>query len=337
MKVTGKGQALSPVKINGTKIARTFWGKAWCNNLERYQDFENRLPRGRAYVRNGSVLDLQIGRCEVRAMVSGSSLYYVSVSISVLPKGEWRSICRDCAGGVESVVELLQGQLSKSVMERVCQPGKGLFPRPSEINFTCSCPDYAFMCKHIAAVLYGVGARLDEQPELLFQLRAVDQKELVTTIGSDLLLSKTGPDSAKLLADDHDISALFGLDMADDGSATTKPTRSKATKSKHVTSSPRVVSPGSDKPNRGAMASTKASGATNVVVAVQAGPLRKRPAHGGASARGAPVANTQIKAAASNRAGSAMPNASATEETQANTIRQARRGKPPASSRSRSS
>ena len=199
-----------------------------------YRDFESRLPRGRSYVRNGSVLDLQISRRELRATVSGSSLYHVSVSIGILSKPRWQSICRDCAGGIDSLVELLQGRLSKAVMQRVCEPAKGLFPQPSEITFTCSCPDYAFMCKHIAAVLYGVGARLDQQPELLFTLRAVDQTELISDVDSGLL-SKTGPDAAKVLADD-DLSALFGLDMADGAppsttSATTKAMPPKAAKS----------------------------------------------------------------------------------------------------------
>ena len=222
-KLAKKGQITAPVTITGKGIANTFWGKAWCDNLESYRDFENRLPRGRTYVRNGSVLDLQIGPCEIRAMVSGSSIYRVSVSITALAKAQWRATCQDCAGGIDSVVELLQGRFSKGVMERICQQGKGLFPKPSEIKFSCSCPDYATMCKHIAAVLYGVGARLDARPELLFQLRAVDQRELVANLDSALPLSKTRPDAVKVLADD-DISALFGLDMvADDGPTAPSP------------------------------------------------------------------------------------------------------------------
>ncbi|MBO0736807.1 MAG: SWIM zinc finger family protein [Alphaproteobacteria bacterium] len=341
-KVVGEGQALSPVRISGRKIARTFWGKAWCDNLERYHDFENRLPRGRTYVRNGSVLDLQVGPCALRAMVSGSSLYYVSINIAVLPKGQWRSICRDCAGGIESVVELLQGRLSKSVMERVCHPQNGLFPRPSEIEFTCSCPDYAFMCKHIAAVLYGVGARLDEQPELLFQLRAVDQTELVTDIDSGLLLSETGPDSARRLADGNDISALFGLDMADDTppssvSATTKRIKSKATKSKRQRSSTRAVSPGRDRPKRSAMVRPNVSGTTDVATAAPARSPQKRPAPRSASAHVASVVNARNKVAAPRRASSALSGASAREETPENSTRQAKRGKTPARSRLRRS
>jgi uncharacterized Zn finger protein len=165
-KLSRKGQAVAPVVIAGRALATTFWGKAWCDNLESYQDFANRLPRGRSYVRNGSVLDLQIAPRQVTAMVSGSFLYRITVSVDTVAKPRWRSICKDCAGGIDSLVELLQGRLSQGrlsqgVMERICRQGLGLFPSPKEIHFTCSCPDYAFMCKHVAAVLYGIGARLD--------------------------------------------------------------------------------------------------------------------------------------------------------------------------------
>ncbi len=207
-----KGAVLSPVKIEGRQIARTFWGKAWCDNLESYRDYENRLPRGRTYVRNGSVVDLQIAPREVTAIVSGSKIYRVKVSIGDVAQGRWKTLCADCSGSIDSLVELLQGRFSKGVMERICRQDTGLFPRPSEIRFTCSCSDYASMCKHIAAVLYGVGARLDERPELLFRLRAVDETELLSDLGSALPDTRTKRDTAQTLMGD-DLAALFGLDM----------------------------------------------------------------------------------------------------------------------------
>jgi uncharacterized Zn finger protein len=203
---------LSPVKIEGRQIARTFWGKAWCDNLESYRDYENRLPRGRTYVRNGSVVDLQISPREVTAMVSGSKIYKVKVSIGDVGPAHWKTLCADCSGGIDSLVELLQGRFSKGVMERLCRQDTGLFPRPSEIRFTCSCFDYASMCKHIAAVLYGVGSRLDERPELLFRLRAVDETELLSDLGSALPDTRPKRDTAQTLVAD-DLAALFGLDM----------------------------------------------------------------------------------------------------------------------------
>ena len=224
-KLRKKGAVLSPVKIEGRQIARTFWGKAWCDNLESYRDYENRLPRGRTYVRNGSVLDLQIAPREVTAIVSGSKIYKVKVSIGDVGPVRWKTLCADCSGGIDSLVELLQGRFSKGVMERLCRQDTGLFPRPSEIRFTCSCSDYASMCKHIVAVLYSVGARLDENPELLFRLRAVDETELLSDLGSALPDTRTKRDTAQTLVGD-DLAALFGLDMEE--SEASAPSRSAA-------------------------------------------------------------------------------------------------------------
>ncbi|MBI5525187.1 MAG: hypothetical protein HY897_02555 [Deltaproteobacteria bacterium] len=212
-KLRKKGHPVSPIVIDGRTIANTFWGKAWCDNLERYSDFANRVPRGRTYVRNGSVVDLQIAPGEVKALVSGSEIYKVAVKVAAVPNTRWASICTDCAGAIDSLVELLQGRFSKGVMERICQQKTGLFPAPAEIDFSCSCPDWASMCKHVAAVLYGIGARLDERPELLFKLRKVDEKDLIAKAGRGLPLSKKGPAEDKVLAA-NGLSELFGLEMA---------------------------------------------------------------------------------------------------------------------------
>ena len=199
--------------IDGRAIARTFWGKAWCDNLERYSDFANRLPRGRTYVRNGSVVDLQVGPGSVTALVSGSTMYDVKVTVGAVTRGGWTAICKDCSGAIDSLVELLQGRFSSGVMTRLCAEKTGLFPSPKDILFTCSCPDWASMCKHVAAVLYGIGARLDHQPELLFTLRKVDQQDLIVNAGSDLSKKRKGPAAAKVLASD-DLSEMFGIELA---------------------------------------------------------------------------------------------------------------------------
>jgi uncharacterized Zn finger protein len=233
-KLKKRGQSITPVKIEGRTIAKSFWGQAWCTNLERYSDYENRLPRGRSYVRNGSVVDLQIAKGEVTAMVAGSDLYRINIAISPVKASRWKAICRDCAGTIDSLVELLQGRLAKGVMDRVCQEGDGLFPSPGEIKLSCSCPDWADMCKHVAAALYGIGARLDEKPRLLFVLRGVDENELIARAGTDLPLSKGTPHAAKVL-DHGDVAALFGLEMAETASFDTpaapeRPQRTKAAK-----------------------------------------------------------------------------------------------------------
>jgi len=212
-KLAKGGASPTPVKIEGRKIATSFWGKSWCENLERYSDFANRLPRGRTYVRNGSVVDLKINKGEVLAMVAGSELYRIKIEVAPVKPVQWKAICRDCAGTVGSLVELLQGRLAKSVMERVCSKGDGLFPAPQEIKLSCSCPDWADMCKHVAAALYGVGARLDDKPELLFVLRNVDQTELLAGAGRDLSFTQAKPGTKVI--DDSDVAALFGLEMAE--------------------------------------------------------------------------------------------------------------------------
>ena len=216
-KLTKSGQPLSPVTAGRGAIAKTFWGKSWCQNLERYSDYSNRLPRGRTYLRNGSVIDLKIAAGEVTARVMGSSLYRITVKISQVPASLWQSIALDCAQSIDSWIELLQGQLSASVMARITRPGSGLFPSPKEITFSCSCPDSAAMCKHVAATLYGIGARLDTEPELLFGLRKVDAKELIARAGRGAPDQKA-PAPARIL-DSSKLADVFGIDL---GTAATR-------------------------------------------------------------------------------------------------------------------
>ncbi len=220
-KMKKKGQTLSPVAASRGAIAKSFWGKEWCRNLERYSDYSNRLPRGRTYLRNGSVIDLKIGPGEVTAQVMGSSLYRITVTIREVAGAHWQAIARDCARSIDTLVELLQGQLSTSVMERITRPGTGLFPSPTEISFSCSCPDSAAMCKHVAATLYGIGARLDAEPELLFGLRKIDAKELIAGAGVGELPVQKLPRADRIL-DSSKLADVFGIDL---GSA--EPTSSR--------------------------------------------------------------------------------------------------------------
>lgn len=217
-KLRKRGTEIEPIEIQGRKIARTFWGEAWCKHLERFSDFANRLPRGRTYVRNGSVCHLAIKPGKVEAIVSGSALYNVSINITSLSQGKWKKLRKQCAGQIGSILELLQGRLSNQVMGIVTHPSNGLFPQPGEIKLHCDCPDWADMCKHVAAVLYGVGARLDEKPELLFKLRKVDQNELISA-NLEIESATTGQGQRRRLAN-QDLSKLFGIDIEDtDGTA----------------------------------------------------------------------------------------------------------------------
>lgn len=221
-----KGHRCEPVVIDGLAIAKTFWGKAWCDNLDSYSDYANRMPRGRTYVRNGSVIDLGIDTGRVRALVSGSEVYRVDIDIQPLAAAKWKAVVSECAGQVASLIELLQGRLSKAVMQTVTRRGEGLFPQPREIKLRCSCPDSATMCKHLAATLYGVGARLDAQPELLFKLRHVDPQELIRQAGT---APPAGSTAMPGELEGADLSALFGIEIGD---ATAPPAHSREAKPK---------------------------------------------------------------------------------------------------------
>jgi len=210
-KMKKAGREVSPVEIAGRKIAATFWGEAWCRNLESYSDYSNRLPRGRTYVRNGSVIDLQIEAGRVRSLVSGSDIYEVDIQIKPLAKRRWTGVKCECAGQIGSLVELLQGSISKGVMEIVTRKREGLFPSPTEISLRCSCPDWATMCKHVAATLYGVGARLDHVPELLFTLRGVDAAEMVEAAVDQPAPAGKVRRGRALKSDE--LSSVFGIDI----------------------------------------------------------------------------------------------------------------------------
>jgi uncharacterized Zn finger protein len=205
------GRRVSAVVIDGRAIARTFWGKAWCENLEAYRDYEHRLPRGRSYVRNGAVLDLDVRPGNIAAVVSGTSLYDVAIRIKPLAAAHWTQIKGQCSGQIGSLIELLEGRLPERVMQIVTHREHGLFPRPGEIEMTCSCPDWAMMCKHVAAVMYGVGARLDQEPRLLFTLRNVDHEELIAQAADVEVSRRSG---RKTLATE-DLDSVFGIELAE--------------------------------------------------------------------------------------------------------------------------
>ncbi|MBT4880055.1 MAG: hypothetical protein HON43_03680 [Alphaproteobacteria bacterium] len=210
-KLKKKGQKINPIVIEGRAIAKTFWGRSWCGNLNSYSDYENRMPRGRQYARNGSVIDLNVNAGEITALVSGSEIYKVQITISSVTKEKWKKIVKQCSGKIGSLIELLQGKFSKEVMEIITQPKTGLFPEKNEIKFDCSCFDYADMCKHVSAVLYGVGARLDGKPEDLFLLRQADHTELIESAGYISKLTQ-GSGTGEL---EGNISELFGVDIVE--------------------------------------------------------------------------------------------------------------------------
>ena len=221
------------------KLAHTFWGKAWCEHLESHSDYEYRLPRGRSYLRQGNVYNLAIEPGVVTADVAGSEIYEVCVTFQPLAAKAWKSLKADCAGQVASLLDLLAGKLGDGVLRAIADPARGLFPGPREIQLSCSCPDYAGMCKHVAAVLYGVGVKLDTAPDLFFVLRSVDPSELLSTAARDTLAGAQGTDTA--LAGE-DLSALFGIEI---DAAEPKPKKAPARK-------PKARPPAAKKPRKAA-------------------------------------------------------------------------------------
>ncbi len=215
-----KNPNLEPINIEGTALARTWWGKAWNKNLERYADYSNRIGRGRSYVRHRAVLDLQIKPGQVNALVLGSATrpYKVTIQIKAISKTAWANMKEACAGQFDSLPQLLNGKFPKALEDIFMAKGEGLFPTPEEIEFSCSCPDWASMCKHVAASLYGVGARLDQDPSLFFKLRQVNMDDLVSQALADTtdeMLKQAQQKSARVL-DDADLGDMFGIDLGDE-------------------------------------------------------------------------------------------------------------------------
>jgi uncharacterized Zn finger protein len=235
-------RAPAPVVLQGRQIAKTFWGKAWCDNLTSYQDYSNRLPRGATYLRNGSVVDLVIKTKKIEAIVAGSEPYEISIKITELDKKRWKAIRTDCSESIDSLLDLLSGKLSDGVMKRLTDQKTGLFPAPREIQMSCSCPDYSSCCKHLAAVMYGIGTRLDSKPELLFLLRGVDHQELVSqaiaagNLDRELASADSGLGS-------QDLGAIFGIELETSTAGASKPKGKGSSEGKPVTAAapPRSV------------------------------------------------------------------------------------------------
>lgn len=228
-KLKKQGLDVQPVEIQGNKIATSFWGLAWNQHLESFSTLVNRITRGKTYARNGSVCHLEINKGTVQAYVSGSELYKVNVQIAPLPKSKWNNLKSKCTGQVGSMLDLLQGKISSNIMTIVTEQKSGLFPDPKEINFHCDCPDGAYMCKHIAAVLYGIGARLDNSPELLFKLRAVDHQELIITDVSKLDPTNSTKTKKRRIANSS-VANVFGIDIPEETPQATKNVVKKTTK-----------------------------------------------------------------------------------------------------------
>ncbi|SKA78073.1 Uncharacterized conserved protein, contains Zn finger domain [Prosthecobacter debontii] len=211
-----RGESLTPLAApkGSKKLCQTFWAQAWCRHLERYSHYEARLPAGRSYLRNGQVLDLVIEPGTLSAVVAGEHLEDTLIHIRPLDAAHWQELVQAAQGQVNSLLDLLTGNLGDGLLKILTEPETGLFPQPKEIRFDCSCPDHADLCKHSAAVLYGVAVLLDTQPDLLFTLRGVNQADLLPAAGA-ASAETLSPNSGAGELQGTDLSALFGIDLAE--------------------------------------------------------------------------------------------------------------------------
>lgn len=244
-KLRKKYPNLRPILLEGSALAKTWWGKAWNKNLERYADFSNRIGRGRSYVRHGAVLDLQISAGKVAALVQGSDSqpYQVEIDIKPITKAQWKRIIHAVSGELASLEQLLQGCFPKTLQAIFTADKKGLFPTPKEISLSCDCPDSATMCKHVAAVLYGIGTRLDEDPLLFFVLRQAHVEDLITQAVQDQsnkLLKQAKRKSTRVI-DDSELGDVFGIDL--DTQPDAPKTRRKKTKTAQAKKPKQSVAP----------------------------------------------------------------------------------------------
>lgn len=208
-----KGKVLEPVHVTGRDIVKSWWGQAWCSNLEQYADYASRLERGKRYIRTGAVLDLKIEKGKIRARVQGTrkAPYKVEIRISPLSEEKCQEIIQQCSRKIENLETLLSGTFPEELKE-LFQGNNGLFPEPKEISFNCSCPDWALLCKHVAAALYGVGVRLDKDPALFFQLRGINMEHFIdVTLANkvETMLENAGKISSRVI--EGNVDALFGV------------------------------------------------------------------------------------------------------------------------------
>ena len=195
------------------KMCLTWWGQEWCNNLESYADYRSRLERGRRYVRSNTVVDLKIFANQVKAKVQGTDLYEVTVDFAKPKPADIEKIKKLTGNRIANVEMLLKGNFPDELKELFTQNKPGLFPTPEEIKFDCDCLDWADMCKHVAAVMYGIGIRIDADPLQFFKLRGIDIDEFLTQVVDDKvanMLKNIDVKSDRIMKDAN-VATIFGI------------------------------------------------------------------------------------------------------------------------------
>ena len=200
--------------VSRRDVCTSWWGKAWCANLEQYADFESRLGRGKRYMKSGTVIDLKIrkGRIEARVQGTRKTPYKVEIRISPLSEEKCDALIEKCGRRINNMECLIKGEFPSELKELFTSEN-GFFPSPKEISFSCSCPDWALMCKHVAAAMYGIGVRLDENPFYFFELRGIDVDRFINVALESKVESmlKNADKRTERMIDNADLTALFGV------------------------------------------------------------------------------------------------------------------------------
>lgn len=157
-----------------TRFGKTWWGNEWLRSLSSI-DYQNRIPRGAAYARQGAVLETNISNGRITARVRGTSTYKVEIIVPLFSESETDALIDGILAHPVVVSELLNRKLSPTVMKIAAEKKLSVFPSTwHDLEMRCSCPDWAVPCKHIAAVIYKVGQEIDNNPFLVFELHGVD-------------------------------------------------------------------------------------------------------------------------------------------------------------------
>jgi len=162
----------------------TWWAKRWISALERL-GWSNRLQRGRTYARQGNVLEVKVrpGRIDARVQGSRKRPYRVTIHIEPLSDSDWDKAASAMAERALFAARLLAGEMPENIEDAFVQCDTQLFPRSEQdIDMSCTCPDWANPCKHIAAVFYTLGTEFDRDPFLLLLLRGMSREHLLAAL-----------------------------------------------------------------------------------------------------------------------------------------------------------
>ena len=226
------------IKLHSKSISNTWWGQEWCKTINVYADYENRLSRGKTYLRQERVQDLTIEDNTITAKVKGkwSDYYNVTIKIRELPRSKSNIIIKK----ISELGSILKGSIPEDCRFLFSIGELGLFPTKDDLIYTCDCPDScggliygsnwnsakeicevdpnnAMLCKHVAAVLYSVGSILDKEPLIIFQLRGINVtkyiSEEIVAQTNNLLVGLYQRKEEERVIDKSLISDVFGIDF----------------------------------------------------------------------------------------------------------------------------